>query len=46
LNIIKAVCECKNTSEDDLIVAVRCERFYFLETWDIWIWTGVVILSI
>ena len=29
--MVKAVCECKNMSEDDLVVAVQRERFAFID---------------
>jgi len=44
--MVKALCKCKNMSEDDLIVAVRRERFYFIEDWGILIWIMVVILTL
>ncbi len=46
MNMVKAVCECKNMSEDDLVVAVRRERFYFIEEWGILIWIMVAILTL
>ncbi len=46
MNIIKAVCECKNMYEDDLIVAVQQDRFKFLDEWSIMIWIGVVIMTL
>ncbi len=46
MNMVKAVCECKNMSEDDLVVAVQKERFAFLDTWSFWIWVGVVVLTL
>lgn len=44
--MIKAVCECKKISENDLIVAVQRERFSFLDAWSGWTWVGVVILTL
>ena len=46
MNTIKAVCECKNMSEDDLIVAVQHDRFYFLDEWSTLTWILVVILTL
>lgn len=43
--MIKAVCKCKNMSEDDLVVAVRRERFYFIEEWGVLIWIMVALLT-
>jgi len=31
MNMIKAVCECKNMSENDLVIAVQRERFAFID---------------
>ena len=44
--MVKAVCECKNMSENDLIVAVKRERFYFIEKWGILIWIMVAVLTL
>ncbi len=44
MNMVKAVCECKDFSEDDLVVAIQRRRFAFLDTWGFWIWLGVFIL--
>jgi len=44
MNTIKAVCECRNMSEDDLVVAVQRDRFKFLDDWSVLIWIGVVIM--
>ncbi len=46
MNTIKAVCECKNMSEEDLIVAVQRDRFRFLDEWSILTWIGVVIMML
>lgn len=46
MNMIKAVCSCKNMSEDDLVVAVQEDRFAFLDTWGFWIWAAVIILTL
>ena len=46
MNMVKAVCECKNMSEDDLVVAVQRERFGFISEWTLWIWIVVTILSL
>ena len=46
MNMVKAVCECKNMSEDDLVVAVSRERFYFIEEWGVLIWVMVFILTL
>jgi len=43
--MIKAVCTCKDMSEDDLVVAVRDERFAFLDKWKLGIWVMVVVLT-
>ena len=46
MNMVKAVCECKNMSEDDLVVAVQRERFGFIDEWTLWIWIMVAILTL
>ncbi len=46
MNTIKAVCECRNMSEDNLIVAVQRDRFKFLDNWTILIWVGVVLMTL
>ncbi len=46
MQIVKAVCECKKMSEDDLVVAVQRERFSFINKWSIWTWVGVVLLTL
>lgn len=46
MDMVKAVCNCKNISENDLVVAVKRERFYFLEEWSSLIWIMVVILAL
>ena len=46
MNMVKAVCACKNISENDLVVAVRRERFSFLDEWGFWIWVIVFILTL
>ena len=46
MNIVKAVCSCKNSLEDDLVVAVQRERFLFLDAWSLWIWIGAVLLTL
>ncbi len=46
MNMVKAVCECKNMSEDDLVVAVRRERFSFIDDWGVLIWIMVAILTL
>ena len=43
--MVKAVCECKNDSEDDLVVAVQKNRFSFINDWSIWVWIGVVLMA-
>ena len=45
MNMVKAVCECQKNSEEDLVVAVRRERFAFLEDWNTWIWILVILLT-
>ena len=44
--MVKAVCECKNMSEDDLIIAVQRERFAFIDEWTLWIWLAVAVLTL
>ena len=44
--MVKAICECKKLSEDDFVVAVQEGRFSFMEEWSIWIWIGVVLLTL
>ena len=46
MNMVKAVCECKNMSEDDLVIAVQRERFAFIDNWTLWIWFAVVVLTL
>ncbi len=46
MNMVKAVCECKNMSEDDLVIAVQRERFAFIDGWSGWIWVAVVVLAL
>ena len=45
MNMVKAVCTCKNMFEKDLVVAVRNERFTFLDKWRFWTWIMVVVLT-
>lgn len=46
MNIIKAICECKNMSETDLVIAVKDEPFSFIGKWSLWIWIGASILTL
>ena len=46
MNMVKAVCECKNMSEDDLVIAVQRERFAFIDEWTLWIWLAVAVLTL
>ena len=46
MQTIKAVCECKNMSEEDQVVAVQRDRFKFLDDWSVLIWIGVVIMTL
>ncbi len=46
MNMVKAVCECKDMSETDLIVAVQNERFGFIDIWGFWTWASVFILTL
>ena len=46
MNMVKAVCECQNMSEDNLIVAVQQERFNFINQWGFWIWLVVIVFTI
>ena len=46
MNIIKAVCECKNMSEDNPVVAVQSERFSFIDKWGLLLWILVFILTL
>ena len=46
METIKAVCECKNLSEDHLVISVKKERFDFIDGWGIFKWLLVLLLSI
>jgi len=46
MNMVKAVCECKNMSEDDLVIAVQRERFAFVDQWTPWIWIAAIGLTL
>ena len=46
MDMIKAICACKNMSEDNFVLAVKRERFAFLDEWGFWIWAMVVILAL
>jgi len=46
MSMVKAVCECKNNSEDDLVVAIQKDRFFFINDWSIWIWLGITFIVI
>ena len=46
MDMVKSVCACKNMSEDDLVVAVKRERFAFLDEWGFWIWMMMVIFTL
>ena len=46
MNMVKAVCECKNMSEDDLVIAVQRERFAFVDQWTLWIWIAVFVVTL
>jgi hypothetical protein len=46
MDMVKAICECKDMSESDLVVAVKRERFHFVEEWGILTWIMVVILTL
>ena len=47
MNTIKAICECKDFSEDDLVLAVKRTRFQWLTEWGVFktLLTGVLILG-
>ena len=45
MNMVKAVCTCKNMSEDDLVVAVKAERFAFVDRWKSWTWVLVIVFT-
>ena len=46
MNTIKAICECKDFSEDDLVLAVKRTRFQWLTEWGVFkvLLTGFLIL--
>ncbi len=46
MDMVKAVCECKNMSETDLVVAVQQERFGFIDKWGFLIWVAVFVLTL
>ena len=46
MNVVKAVCKCNSMSETDLVVAVKSERFGFIDQWGFWVWAGVLILTL
>ncbi len=46
MNMIQAVCECKNMSETDLVIAVKDEPFSFIGRWGIWTWLAVLYLRV
>lgn len=46
MNTIQAICECKDMSENDLIIAVKDEPFSFIDKWNLWIWIAVLIFTL
>ena len=46
MNMIQAVCECKNMSETDLVIALKDEPFSFIGKWSLWTWIAVFILTL
>lgn len=46
MNTIQAICECKNMSESDLVVAVKDEPFNFIASWSLWTWIAVFMLTL
>ena len=43
MDVVKAVCKCRNFSEDDLVIGVRQAP---LETWGCGTWMGAMLLLI
>ena len=43
---MKAVCNCKNNSENDLVIVIRKERLSFFEKWSGGDWFGFWILAL
>jgi hypothetical protein len=46
MSMVKAVCKCKDMSEDDLAVAIKEERFAFIQKWGFWTWVFVIMLTL
>jgi hypothetical protein len=46
MDTIKAVCKCKDFSEDDLVIAVKRSSFQFIKEWGFFTELMVVILTI
>jgi hypothetical protein len=46
MSSIKAICDCKDNSEDELVVAIQLNRLDFTGEWDGPEWVLAVILAI
>ncbi|RLA66636.1 MAG: hypothetical protein DRQ78_03895 [Epsilonproteobacteria bacterium] len=46
MNMIQAICECKNMSEADFVIAVKDEPFSFIDKWGFWTWFVVFVLTL
>lgn len=44
--MLKAVCECKGSSETDTVLAIGQGRFDFIQKWGLLTWLGVAILAL
>ena len=43
MSIQNAVCDCKDLSETDLVLAIKRERFAWVEEWGCLIWLMVIV---
>src|SRR5690554_4394135 len=44
MQIISAVCQCRDFSEDNKVVAIKQNRFAFVEEWGVFIWIAALLM--
>jgi len=44
MDIIKAICKCRDMDEGNIVLAIKPGRFAFIEKWGFFTWLNVSIL--